>query len=143
MLRKLAFLPIFLILLAGCVTTPEGQQISETGKVAIQATARIAVRHYLDDHAGRSAEIVANVRDVAAVLAGVTQNATVSGLRNVVEVELVRRITDARDLQDAHDLLDVFEALLRQQIGKDEIDSEALIRVNEFASMIVAALPAS
>lgn len=142
-MRSLIPLYVAFLILAGCGTTPEGQQISETGKVAIQATARIAVRHYVDGHPGRSAEIVANVRDVAALLAGATGNATVSGLRVVVEAEIVRRVTDSRDLQDAHDLLDVFEALLREQIGKDEIDSQALIRVSEFADMIVKALPAA
>lgn len=139
-----SILPAYLayLILAGCVTTPHGgQQLSETGRVAIQATARIAVRYYVDDHPGRSAEIIANVRDVAALLAGATENVTVSGLRIVVEAEIVKRVTDPRDLQDAHDLLDVFEALLREQIGKDAIDSQALIRVNEFARYIESALP--
>ena len=50
-------------------------------------------------------------------------------------------VANPADLGDVHDLLDVFEALLREQIGKDEIDSNALVQVNEFASMLVAALP--
>lgn len=131
-----------LSLCGGCATDPAGgQQLSESGKVLLSATTRIAVRHYLQDHAGRSAEIVGNVRDAAKLLASVTQDTTVSGLRVVVEAELSKRISDPLDLQDAHDLLDVFEVALREQIGKDEIDSAALVQVNEFASMIVAALP--
>lgn len=129
---------------SGCVSTPDsGQQLSESGKVALGATARIAVRHYVQDHPGRAGEIVVNIRDVASLLSSVTEDTTVSGLRVVVEAELATRVTDPLDRQDAHDLLDVFEALLREQIGKDEIDSASLVQVNEFASMILAALPAT
>lgn len=143
MLSKIIVL-LAVALLAGCSVNQStgGQQLDESGKVILETTARIAFRHYVADHAERSGEIVANVRAIAATLATVTENASVSGLRSVVQTELDKRISNPLDLQDAHDLLDVFEALLREKIGKDEIDSAALVQVNEFADMLVRALPA-
>lgn len=141
-MRTLILAAVAALTLSGCVTNPAGgQELSESGKVLLTTTTRIAVRHYVQDHVARSSEIVANIRGVATVLAGITKDTTVSGLRDVVQTELDKRVTNPLDLRDAHDLLDVFEALLREKIGKDEIDSAALVQVNEFAQMIVSALP--
>lgn len=142
MFRKLIPL-VATLLLVGCSSNPVGgNELNETGKVVLQATARIAFRHYLQDHPGRAQEIATNVRAVAAQLADVTEITTVGGLRVAVQAELDKRISNQLDRDDAHDLLDAFEALLKQQIGNDEIDSAALVRVNEFAEMLVKSLPA-
>lgn len=144
-MRTIIIAAAAVIALAGCASTPDGEQrhqLSETGKAAIQATAQIAARNYLRNHPGRATEIAANIRAAAAELRNATSYATVSALRVAVELELTKRIGNEWDLEDAKSLLDVFEPLLREQIGKNEIDSEALVRINDFADMIVRALPA-
>lgn len=143
-LRNFIVLFFIAIFLSACVTTPTGgKQLSETGKIALQSVAEISVRRYLRDHPGRQTNIVSNIRRVAGELQSATSVTTVSGLRSAVEAELQKIPMSDADRQDATSLLNIFEALLREQIGSETIDSQGLIKVNDFLKMIVGALPAT
>lgn len=124
--------------LVGCSVNPN---VSVTTKVALQEIAIIAVRRAVNE-SPRAAEKARNIRDVAVRLQSVSTIASVTDLRAVVEVEVAKLNLNPIDKADANSLLNIFEALLREKIGKDEIDSTALVQVNEFLNLIVAALPA-
>jgi len=123
--------------LTGCATDKE---LSVTSKVALQEVTAIAVRRALTDNP-RAQEKAANIRHIAARLQAATSVASISQLRLVVDAELDRLKLTAVDRADANSLLNIFQALLTERVGKDEIDAQALVTVNEFVSMIVAALP--
>lgn len=144
----LRFIPVTILYVAfcsisGCVTTPEGgRELSATGKVALQEVTAIAVRRAIDD-SPRAQEKAANIRAVAARLAAVTDVTTIGELKLVVSAEVDALGLNPVDRADAQSLLNIFAALLADYIGKDEIDADALVRVNEFVSLILAALPPS
>ena len=139
-MRKLLVLPLLLIL-AACQTTPTGaHHLTPAGKIALQEASGIAVRRYLRDRPGQL-DRVANIRAIAMQLQSATTVVSISGLKDLAAAEVTKRVSDPLDRADALSLLNVFHAVLLEQIGKDEIDSEALVRVNEFLGYIVAALP--
>lgn len=125
-------------LLVGCAATPHG--LSATSKVALQEVATIAVRRAVTD-SPRAQEKAANIRHIATRLQAATAVASISELRLVVDAELDRLKLTAVDRADANSLLNIFQALLIERIGKDEIDAQALVTVNEFVALIVQALP--
>lgn len=130
-------------LLVGCVSNPDGsRELSATGKIALQEVTAIALRRSIAD-SPRAQEKVANIRHVATRLQAATAVTSISELRLVVDAELDRLKLTAIDRADANSLMNVFQALLIERVGKDEIDAQALMTVNEFVSMIVAALPPS
>lgn len=126
--------------LVGCGSNPS-VELSATTKVALQEVAAIAVRRAVTS-SPRAAEKAQNIRNVAVALQSVTSITSVSDLRVVVDAEIAKLGLSPVDKADANSLLNIFEALLKEKLGKDEIDSTALVTVNEFVSIIVAALPA-
>jgi predicted small secreted protein len=131
-------------LLSGCQTAPggDGQQLSETGKVALQEVAAIAVRRAVLE-SPRAQEKAANIRAIAGRLQAVTSVTSVTQLRAAVELEIDGLGLNPIDRADAQSLLNIFAALLREQLGKDDLDADALVKVNDFLGMIVRALPAA
>lgn len=124
-------------LLTACATNRE---LSPSGKVLLQEAASIAVRRALID-SPRRAEKAQNIRDIAARLQNVTEQTTVSGLRAAVEQEIMKLNLEPIDHADAVSLLNICAALVADYIGRDELDADALVRVNEFIGYLVAALP--
>lgn len=138
-----SILPAYLayLILAGCVTTPDGgHQLSETGKVALQEVASIAVRRSLST-SPRAAEKAQNIREIAVRLQSITEVTSVSDLRAAVEKEVNALGLNPVDRADAQSLLNIFHALLLDYVGRNELDADALVRVNEFITMVVNALP--
>jgi hypothetical protein len=125
------------LLLVGCATN---QQLSATSKVALQEVAAIAVRRAVGD-SPRFAEKAQNIRYIASRLQSATSVTSIADLRKAVDVELDGLKLTAVDRADANSLLNIFQALLQEQIGDGAIDSAALVQVNEFIGYIVAALP--
>lgn len=137
------FVLLVAMCMTSCVTAPTGEkQLSQTGKVAIQELAGIALDRYIRTHQDRASSIVKNVRRIATELRDVTTATTVTGLRAAVDIELTKLNLNPEDLQDATRVLNIFEALLHDQIGSDAIDGQALIKVRDFLNMITGALPA-
>jgi hypothetical protein len=130
-----AFALILALFVAGCASTP-----SATTQIALQEVTAIAVRRAVSDNP-RAAEKVANIRAIATQLLTVTSVATVSDLRALVDVEVAKLNLNPIDAADAKSLLNIFQALLTERLGKDEIDADALVKVNEFVGYILAALP--
>jgi hypothetical protein len=124
-------------LMAGCASQ---SGLSPTGQVALQEVTAIAVRRAVTD-SPRAAEKVANIRAVANQLLTITSITSVSQLRAQVDAEVAKLNLSPVDAADARSLLNIFEALLRERIGED-INADAMVQVNEFVAMIVAALPA-
>jgi hypothetical protein len=136
MFRERVHAVILAALVAGCSSNP----VSPTTQVALQEVTAIAVRRAVAD-SPRAAEKVANIRAIAAQLLTVTSITTVTDLRAVVDAEVAKLHLSPVDAADARSLLNIFEALLRERIGED-INADAMVQVNEFVAMIVAALPA-
>jgi hypothetical protein len=126
------------VTLCGCATS---DGLSPTGQVALQEVTAIAVRRAVTD-SPRAAEKVANIRAVANQLLTITSITSVSQLRAQVDAEVAKLNLSPVDAQDAKSLLNIFEALLRERIG-EEINADALVKVNEFVGYILAALPAA
>jgi hypothetical protein len=136
MFRERVHAVILAALVAGCSSNP----VSPTTQVALQEVTAIAVRRAVAD-SPRAAEKVANIRAVANQLLTITSITTVSQLRAQVDAEVAKLNLSPVDAADARSLLNIFEALLRERIGED-INADAMVQVNEFVAMIVAALPA-
>jgi hypothetical protein len=128
------------VLLAGFMAGCSSNPVSPTNQVALQEVTAIAVRRAVAD-SPRAAEKVANIRAVANQLLTITSITTVSQLRAQVDAEVAKLNLSPVDAADARSLLNIFEALLRERIGED-INADAMVQVNEFVAMIVAALPA-
>jgi hypothetical protein len=137
LLAKLALTLGVIALTLGCASQ---SGLSPTGQVALQEVTAIAVRRAVAD-SPRAAEKVANIRAVANQLLTITSITTVSQLRAQVDAEVAKLNLSPVDAADARSLLNIFEALLRERIGED-INADAMVQVNEFVAMIVAALPA-
>lgn len=131
------------VMLAGCVTTPTGSNaLSPEGEAALQVSVRIAVRHAVAD-SPRAAAKAQNIRHVIAQLQGVlTAESTLVGLKNEVSAELDTLGLTPLDRADAQDLLDLVAVALEARLGPDALKSEGVVRVSEFLSMVLAALPA-
>jgi hypothetical protein len=137
MIKLAKFIPVLgaIVLTLGCASNP----VSPTTQIALQEVTAIAVRRAVAD-SPRAAEKIANIRAVAAQLAAVTSITTVAELRTVVDAEVAKLGLNAVDAADAKSLLNILQALLTERIGTD-INADALVRVNEFVAMVVAALP--
>lgn len=127
--------------MTGCASNPAGgQELSATGKVALQEVTAIAVRRAVTA-SPRAAEKAQHIRAIAVRLQSVTSVTTVSELKQLVSDEVDKLGLATVDRADAESLLNIFAALLTERLGTDELDAAALVKVNEFVSMIVAALP--
>lgn len=129
------------VALSGCATTPAGTQLSPAGQVLIQESAAIATRDYLRRHPNDQARIT-NIRAVVEKVAAVTSTtATVGDLKAVVIAEVNARVGDPLDRADVLSLVNVFYALLLEQVGSDKLDLKGVVKVNEVLGYILAALP--
>lgn len=140
-IHGLIVLACIAVLTIGCASTQGSQHLSATGRVALQEVTAIAVRRAVTE-SPRSAEKARNIREIAVMLQESTSFTTVAELRTAVDAEVAKLSLNPVDQADANSLLNIFEALLVERLGTNEIDSEALVRVNEFLGMIVSALPA-
>ena len=139
-MRNLASL-VIIAMLAGCVSTPTGKELSPAGRIALAEASNIAVRRYLAEHADAAGRI-ANIREIVAQLQSISGESTITGLRDFVTAEIDRRVTDPLDRADAKSLANILYAVVLEYVGTDKIDSTAIVKVNEVLSMILAALPA-
>lgn len=142
-MRKIAIYLIAVLSLTGCVTTPDGNsRLSPEGQIALETSAKIAVRHLIAD-SPRGAAKAANVRAIVVRLQGVlTAESTLGALKDEVKVEIGKLNLSPVDMADANDLLDLFAAALEARLGPDAINTQGLVKVSEFLSVVLAALPA-
>jgi hypothetical protein len=126
----------------GCATNPDGsRELTPEGQAILETSTRIAVRHYVAD-SPRAAERVQNLREVVAKLQELTSAETTLGaLKAVVVLEVERLNLAPLDKADALDLLDLFAAALESRLGQDPLQATGLVRVNEFLSLVLAAIP--
>lgn len=136
-------LPLAALLLAGCVTTPDGgQQLTPEGQAMVETSLRIAMRHFVED-SPRASERLQNVREVVTrVLAVTTAETTVGALKGVVVSEIKRLHLSSLDEADALDLMELFAASLESRLGSDPIQAAGVIRVSELLNMVLGMLPA-
>lgn len=134
-MTKLVSSLILAAILAGCASSP----VSPTTQIALQEITAIAVRRAVAD-SPRAAEKIANIREVAGKLAGITSVTTVTELRAVVDAEVAKLNLNPVDAADARSLLNIFQVLLTERVGED-INADALVEVNAFVGYILAALP--
>lgn len=139
-MRKL-FLP-FILMLAGCVTTSDGQQrLSVEGRIALETSVRIAVRHAIAD-SPRGAEKAGNIRHIVVRLQAITSaESTLAALKQEVSNEIDRLNLSPLDRADAQDLLELFAIALEARLGPDALKSEGLVQVDEFLRLVLAAIP--
>lgn len=135
-------LSFLIVLLTGCVSTPTGSRLSPEGQLALETSVRIAVRHAVAD-SPRAAEKAANIRNIVARLQAITSaESTLAALEAEVSAEIDRLNLTPIDKADARDLLRLLTVALEARLGPNALNSEGLVRVNDFLSMILAALPA-
>lgn len=140
-IKRSLLLSAAISMLLGCATTPEGTvQLTNTQRVALQEVATIAVRRAVTD-SPRAAERAANVRAIATELQTLTTATTIADLKTAVEKEVDKLGLKPIDRADAQSLINILGALLIDYLGQNQLDPRALVKVNEFLSMVVAALP--
>lgn len=144
LLTLLASAIVATVLLAGCKVNPDtGQsEISETGKATLAVLAGELTDRYLAESPDR-ARSIANIRGIAVRLQAVTDVVTITDLRARLDVEVAKLNLSDLDRRSVNRFLPLLEAVLRDYIGRDELDSKALVRVNEFLNLILLALPPS
>lgn len=142
-MRKLIIAAIAAIALTGCVTNPDGgSSLSPEGEAALAVSVRIAVRHAVAD-SPRAAAKAQNIRSVVARLQNVlTAESTLAGLKAEVSAEIDKLGLPAVDRADAQDLLELFAVALEARLGPEALNAEGLVRISEFLSIVLAALPA-
>jgi hypothetical protein len=140
---KTIILAALVTLLTACASTPGGGSgLSPEGQVALDISVRIAVRHALAD-SPRALDKVQNIRAVVARLQVVlTTDSTLAALTAEVSTEIDKLGLAPIDKADAQDLLQLLSVALESRLGPDALRSEGLVRVNDFLSMLLAALPA-
>lgn len=133
-----------LLLLTACTTNPDGgQSLTPEGQAILETSTRIAVRHYVAD-SPRAAERVANLREVVAKLQELTSAETTLGaLKAIVVLEVDRLQLEPLDKADALDLLNLFAAALESRLGQDPLQADGLVRVRDFLSLVLEAIPAA
>jgi hypothetical protein len=141
----LLFLAITFALLAsvsGCATNPSTgkQELTPAGKLALQETAAMAARRYVREHPDADKRIQ-NIREVALKLQTATSYSTLADLKVLAIEEINKRVSNEYDRLDAISLVNMFEIVLGEQVGNADLQPEALVQINEFLSMLVAALP--
>ncbi len=136
-------LQLLALLLAGCVTTPDGTRtLSPEGQIALETSVRIAVRHAIAD-SPRGAEKAQHIRVIVERLQAVTgATSTLAALKAVVNVELGRLNLSPMDMADAQDLLNLLAVALESRLGPDALQSAGMVKVNDFLVLVLAAIPA-
>lgn len=138
---KRLLIPLLLSLLTACASTPGGNGLSPEGQLALETSVRIAVRHAVAD-SPRSAQKAANIRAIVVRLQSVTSaESTLAALRNEVSAELDKLNLSPLDRADADDLLTLLVVALESRLGPDALQAEGLVRVNDFLTLVLAAIP--
>lgn len=136
---KLLVLPVLLILSA-CATNPDGSRdLTNTGKVALQEVAAIAVSRHIRE-SPRAAERAQKIRAVLAEIQDMPDVTTVAGLRQVVQAR-IDALSDPFDRQDFTRLLNILSAVLLDYVGDGQLDAKAVVRVKDFLEYVAAAIP--
>jgi hypothetical protein len=140
-MRKLA--PLVALLLAGCVTSPDGASgLSPEGQLALQTSVRIAMRHAVAD-SPRAAEKAANIRAIVVRLHTVASaESTLAALRTEVITELDKLNLSPLERADAEDLLTLLAVALESRLGPDALQSAGLVKVREFLDLLLVSIPA-
>jgi hypothetical protein len=133
----------FVLILAGCVTGPDGSSgLTPEGQLALQTSVRIAMRHAVAD-SPRAAEKAANIRAIVARLHAVASaESTLAALKAEVSAELDKLSLSPLERADAEDLLTLLSVALESRLGPDALQSAGLIKVREFLDLLLVAIPA-
>jgi hypothetical protein len=130
---RLIVIAAALAVLSGCASNPQQQ-------VALDVATRIAIRHALDTP--RAVEKARNIRKVALrVHELASSEVTVAVLATEIGKEIDAMSLTPLERADAKDLLQLLAALIEQQVGSGDLKPEGVVKVTEFADLIVAALP--
>lgn len=132
----------FCSLLAGCTVNPQtGQrELSNTGKAALVVVVGEVTDRYVDGSSDGE-RTVRNIANVAQRLQDVTDAVTITELRARIDVEVAALDLSDLDRRSAQRWLGLLEGVLRDSIGKDDLDADAYIKVGEFVGLILSALP--
>lgn len=135
---------ISMTMLCGCATTQGGGlQASPEGKLVVETSVRIAVRHAVAD-SPRAAQKAANIRNVVARLQALpATDSTIASLQVVVKAELDKLSLAPVDLADANDLLDLLSVALESQLAARGVDAAEPVVVSEFLAFVLKAIPAT
>lgn len=141
LLVLLAALCVGVLGISGCASNPNTERrISPIGRLALQEAANIAMRRYLAE-TPRAAQRAENIRTIAARLQASTSFTSVTELRATVDREVSKLALSPLDLADARSFLNILDVALRDQIENDLIDSDAMVRVNDFLLTVLAVIP--
>lgn len=143
-MHRFILLAIALMSVASCATTPDGeQQLTPEGRTIMETSARIAMRHFIVD-SPRAAERIQNIREIIAKLQALSDTqSTLVTLKEAVIVEIKKLNLDPLDEADAMDLLNLFSAALEARLGKETLQADGLVKVNEFLTLLLGLLPAT
>lgn len=141
MSKFLSSILIAAIAVSGCATTGE-RTLTPEGQAILDTSLRIAVRHAVAD-SPRAAEKARNIRAIAVRLQAVTSaESTLAGLTAEVRAEIDKLPISALDKADANDLLTLLAVSLESRLGSDALQSAGLVKVNEFLTLVLEAIPA-
>ena len=130
---------ISLLLLAGCVTNPDGsQELTEGGKAALREVAAIGVSRFVRENADSAR--VEKIRAALLELQQLPDITTVAGLRELVQAR-IDTLSDPYDRQDFGRLLNVLAPLLEEYVGSGQLAPDGVVRVRDFLSYLADALP--
>ncbi len=137
---QLSLVPLLLVLLAGCVTNPDGsQQLTEGGKAALREVAAIGVSRFVRENADSAK--VEKIRAALLELQQLPDITTVDGLRALVQARIDTRVSDPYDRQDFTRLLNILAPLLEDYVGSGQLAPDGVVQVRDFLAYIADALP--
>lgn len=137
MIRKI--LACSLLLLAGCVTNPDGsQQLTEGGKAALREVAVTGVARFVRENADSAK--VEKLRSALLELQQLPDITTVGGLRELVQTRIAT-LSDPYDRQDFTRLLNILAPLLEDYVGSGQLAPDGVVRVRDFLAYVADALP--
>jgi hypothetical protein len=137
MIRKI--LALSALMLAGCVTNPDGsQQLSEGGKAALREVAVIGVARFVRENADSAK--VEKLRTALLELQQLPDITTVAGLRELVQAR-IDTLDDPYDRQDFGRLLNILAPLLEEYVGSGQLAPDGVVAVHDFLRYLADALP--
>lgn len=137
------------LFLGGCAmkTLEDTAPPSPVAQMAVETTARIALRRYLegDDHARKAESALRVLRAVRDAQGNLAEAVPLAQLRDVAleelnELRIEGKLTDL-DVKDMTDLVDLFGAMLAQHARRYEISLDEPARVGAFLDALLAQLP--
>lgn len=126
--------------LFACSTTNNGANLSSEGQIALETSARIAVRHALDSP--RAQEKMQHMRAIIVQVKSITTaESSFAALKDVVVAQIDKLSLAPIDKADALDLLNLFAAALEARLGSTQLDPQKLVQVNQFLDILLSLLP--